>query len=173
MPEEIYRSCASIAVFRPSEACSPACPAKSGEAGRSGDGCDTVYQMLLVHKPRKKDCWQLPQGGCESGETTVEASLRELKEEAGIEAEVAGSADHVYQYDFPASYRRFRPDNVKGQRVEYVFATVEPDAKVQVDEEEIDQFAWVLPEELPHYIKRTEYLELVQKLYKDGTTLLS
>lgn len=159
MPQEIYRSCASIAVFRPSDACGP-------------DGCATIYQLLLLHKPRKNDCWQLPQGGCESGESTVEAALRELKEEAGIEAHVLESASHVYQYDFPKSYREFRPDNVKGQRIEYVFATVDRDATVQVDGEEIDQYVWVLPEQIAQYIQRKEYLDLVQKLYDDGVQLL-
>lgn len=153
MTEEIYRSCASIAVFRPKE--------------------DGTYEMLLVHKPRKRDSWQLPQGGCESGESTIEAALRELQEEAGITAEVIESSPEVYQYDFPQSYRRFRPDNVKGQRIEYVFATTDGSAKVQVDDDEIDEYAWVLPEQIPKYIKRKKYLALVQKLYSDGVALLS
>ncbi|MDP7069714.1 MAG: NUDIX hydrolase [Candidatus Peribacteraceae bacterium] len=152
MTEEIYRSCASIAVFRP--------------AG-------SAYEMLFVHKPRKKDAWQLPQGGVEEGETSAQAAIREVEEEAGITTEVIGSSDEVYQYDFPASYRRFRPDNVKGQRIEYVFARVDADTKVQVDDDEIDQFVWVVPSQFAEYIKRTEYLELITKLYNDGTALLS
>lgn len=159
MTEDIYRNCASIAVFRPSSVCSP-------------DGCGTVYEMLLVHKPRKNDAWQLPQGGCEKGETVEEAAIREIEEEAGIKPNIVDTSEHVYQYDFPKSYRRFRPDNVCGQRVEYVFATADADVKVQVDDEEIDEFVWVLPEQIPQYIKRKEYLDLVTKLYDDGIALL-
>ena len=159
MAEEIYRNCASVLVLRPSDVCSPS-------------GCGTVYQILLVHKPRKNDAWQLPQGGCEAGESVTEAAARELKEEAGIEAKILGTCGDVYQYDFPKSYRRFRPDNVKGQRVEYVFATVETDAAVKVDGSEIDAYIWVLPEQVSQYVKRKEYLILVKKLYEDGVRLI-
>ena len=144
---DVYRNCASVAVFRPKD-----------------DG----YEMLLVHKPRKRDAWQLPQGGCEKGESVEEAAIREVQEEAGLQPTIIDTSEHVYQYDFPASYRRFRPDNVCGQRVEYVFATADSDAKVTVDDNEIDRYAWVIPEQLPRYIKRKEYLELVENLYQDG-----
>ena len=144
MTEEIYRPCASIAVVRP-----------------HGDG----YQILLVHKPRKKDAWQLPQGGCEEGETIEQAAARELQEEAGITADILGKSDEVYQYDFPASYRRFRPDNVKGQRIEYVFAITDAETEVQVDNDEIDRFVWVTHDEIGEYIKRKEYLDLIQRVY--------
>lgn len=147
MTEEIYRRCASIAVFR------------SREGG---------VEMLLVHKPRKKDSWQLPQGGVEEGETTSQAAIREVQEEAGITTEVIGTSTEVYQYEFPASYRRFRPDNVRGQRIEYVFATVDADTKVQVDDDEIDQFVWVSRAQISEYIKRKKYLQLLEKLYDDG-----
>lgn len=147
MPKDIYRSCASVAVFRPTH-----------------DG----YEMLLVHKPRKNDAWQLPQGGVEQGECTEEAAIREVQEEAGITPTILGVSDHVYQYDFPKSYRRFRPDNVCGQRVAYVFAIVAADTLVQVDEQEIDKYAWVVPNDLSRYIKRKEYRGLVAKLYEDG-----
>jgi putative (di)nucleoside polyphosphate hydrolase len=152
MTTEIYRSCASVAVFRPAGA---------------------AFEILLVHKPRKKDAWQLPQGGVEDGETTAQAAIREVQEEAGITTEVIGTSDEVYQYDFPASYRRFRPDNVKGQRIEYVFASVDADTVVTVDDDEIDQFVWVSQEQISKYIKRQEYLSLISKLYDQGTALLS
>lgn len=155
MMNDVYRNCASIAVFRP-----------------KGDS-STTYQILLVHKPRKNDAWQLPQGGCEQGETIEEAAIREVQEEAGITPTVIDTSDYVYQYDFPKSYRRFRPDNVCGQKIQYIFATADASTQVQVDGEEIDEYVWVLPEELPKYIHRKEYLELIQKLYKDGTALLS
>ncbi|MDP7069102.1 MAG: NUDIX hydrolase [Candidatus Peribacteraceae bacterium] len=152
MSQDIYRSCASIVVFRPS---------------------DTEYQVLLVHKPRKNDAWQLPQGGVEEGESLQEAALREVHEEAGITPEILDTSDHVYQYDFPKSYRRFRPDNVCGQKIEYIFARAEQGSEVTVDDDEIDEHAWVLKQELPQYLKRKEYLKLVEKLFDDGVSLLT
>ena len=152
---DVYRLAASILVLRPTEV-------------SSRDGSSTVYQLLLLHKPRKKDAWQLPQGGVEAGENIEQAALRELKEEAGCKCGVLGKSLKVYQYDFPQSFRRFRPDNVKGQRIEYVFAIVEPDCPINVDNKEIDAFQWINPSQIPLFIKRQEYLDLIQELYGEA-----
>lgn len=157
---DVYRSAASILLLRPAEVCSP-------------EGCETLYQILLLHKPRKRDAWQLPQGGVEAGESIEQAALRELKEEAGIsDCTVLGTSASVYQYDFPASFRRYRPDNVCGQRISYVFAVAPADAHVVVDGKEIDGYVWVDPAQLPQYIKRKEYLTIIEKLLGEALPLL-
>lgn len=133
---------------------------------------DGKTEVLLLRKPRKNDAWQLPQGGVEEGETLEVAALRELKEEAGIDAEVLGRSQEVYQYDFPASYRRFRPDNVCGQKVEFVFAKADPRQEVVVDNDEIEAFAWVDPADITEYSKRKEYIKLFGALVQEGTVFL-
>lgn len=154
--DDVYRSAASVVVLRPADVCSP-------------DGCGTVYQVLLLHKPRKKDDWQLPQGGVEAGENIEQAALRELMEEAGISnVKVIGKSPEQYKYDFPESFRRFRPDNVCGQCIEYVFALAPDNVAVTVDQKEIDGHVWVLPEQLPLYIHRKEYLECTKKLIEEA-----
>ena len=135
-----------------------------------GDG--QRFEFLLLHKPRKRDNWQLPQGGQEEGESVEEAALRELKEEAGIEAKVLGKSELIYQYDFPASYRRFRPDNVCGQRLEFTFALADESESVEVDDQEIDGHVWIFPEQIDQYVKRKEYAELILKLYDEGLKLI-
>jgi len=158
---DVYRSAASILVLRPSEVCD-----------RDGN-CKTVYQILLLHKPRKKDSWQLPQGGVEQGETIEQAAVRELCEEAGIgDCQVLGKSPHVYQYDFPPSFRRFRPDNVCGQRIEYVFTVVDANTPVRVDQNEIDSYVWVDISQMPQYVKRKEYIDLVHALYEEALASL-
>jgi putative (di)nucleoside polyphosphate hydrolase len=150
---DIYRKAASLVVLR-----------------SAGEG----YQLLLLHKPRKKDAWQLPQGGVEGEESTEQAALRELKEEAGIEGVmVLGKSPDVYQYDFPQSFRRFRPDNVCGQRIEYIFTLAPEDAVVRVDGKEIDDHVWISLSELSRFVKRKEYLELTEKLYKEAVSVAS
>lgn len=149
---DVYRRAASVLVLRPA----------------TGSDSDFGFRILLLHKPRKKDAWQLPQGGMEEGESVAEAAMRELKEEAGLTGcRALGMSGRVYQYDFPPSFRRFRPDNVKGQRIEFVFALASPDAAVGVDGREVNGHAWVCSAHLGRYIKRREYLDLVQGLYEE------
>jgi len=150
---DIYRACASIVVFRPAE-----------------EG--VAHEILLLHKPRKRDSWQLPQGGVEAGESIPEAALRELKEEAGMEVAMIGQSGTVYQYDYPASYRRFRPDNVCGQRITFIFAKVERGMPVNVDGKEIDGFVWARPEDIPRYIRRKQYLQIIRNLLAEAADLL-
>ncbi len=151
---DIYRLAASILLLR---------PVQGGK-----------YQLLLLHKPRKKDAWQLPQGGVEAGESMEDAAVRELKEEAGVDVDrILGASREVYKYDFPPSFRRFRPDNVCGQKIGYVFALAHADAKVQVDAKEVDKHVWIDVSQLPQYIKRGEYLSLSQRLYDEALRYLS
>jgi len=158
--EEVYRQAASVVLLRSSAVCSP-------------EECGKHYEVLLLHKPRKRDDWQLPQGGVEEGENAEKAALRELKEEADISGVVViGKSREVYQYDFPASYRRFRPDNVRGQRISYVFASVAGDVQVTVDQKEIDGFVWVSSKHLSQYIRRQAYRDLVQRLVQEAVSSL-
>jgi putative (di)nucleoside polyphosphate hydrolase len=148
---EVYRSAASVVLLRPTE---------------------TSFRVLLIHKPRRRDAWQLPQGGVEAGETIEQAALRELHEEAGISGvRVLGQSDKVYQYDFPPSFRRFRPDNVKGQKISYVFAIADVGTTATVDNNEIDRHAWVHPKGIGRYVRRREYLGLVRTLVHEALEL--
>ncbi|MDD5751419.1 MAG: NUDIX domain-containing protein [Candidatus Peribacteraceae bacterium] len=153
MLKEVYRACASIVVFRPAE-----------------EGI--AHEILILHKPRKRDSWQLPQGGVEAGESVPEAALRELKEEAGMEVSMIGQSGIVYQYEYPASYRRFRPDNVRGQRIAFIFANVGREVPVNVDGKEIDGFVWARPEDIPRYIRRKQYLQIIRNLLAEAADLL-
>ncbi len=148
---DVYRSAASILVLR--------------------IAVDGSHQLLLLHKPRKNDAWQLPQGGAEAGESTEQTAVRELFEEAGIRGEVIGRSEHVYCYDFPESYRRFRPDNVCGQKIGFVFAVAPADVQVRVDDKEVDAHAWIGIDDLDRYIERREYRELVRELYGEAVEL--
>ncbi len=157
---DCYRACASIVLLRTASVCS------------AEEECSNALEVLLVHKPRKRDDWQLPQGGVEEGETTEQAALRELREETGLQAEIVGKSETCYTYDFPPSFRRFRPDNVCGQCIRFVFARLIGEQRVTVDGKEIDGFAWVLPEDVPRYIHRKPYVGIVADLIQQATALL-
>ncbi|MDQ0466689.1 8-oxo-dGTP diphosphatase [Caulobacter ginsengisoli] len=54
-------------------------------------------QVLLIKRgnPPRQGQWSLPGGRLEWGETTVDAALRELKEETGVEAQLLGLIEVV------------------------------------------------------------------------------
>ncbi len=54
-------------------------------------------QVLLIRrgKPPRMGEWSLPGGRIEPGERAVDAALRELREETGVEAEILGLVDVI------------------------------------------------------------------------------
>ena len=111
------------------------------------------YEFLLLHKPRKRDAWQW--------------------EEAGLRGcRVVGQSATVYRYEFPASFRRFRPDNIRGQRIAFIVAIADPRAAVQVDGKEVDGFAWVTLPGMLRRIRRRAYRDIVRALYGEAVALL-
>ncbi|MDB4978663.1 MAG: putative (di)nucleoside polyphosphate hydrolase [Candidatus Peribacteria bacterium] len=155
-----YRQAASMIVLRPNQS------AGSAESAEP-------YELLLLHKPRRNDAWQLPQGGLEQGENVEQAALRELEEEAGLTGcTVIGQSAKVYCYNFPSSFRRFRPDDICGQQIGYIFALAPDHARIRVDEKEIDGHVWITPSRLPEFVERREYLQLMKELVEEALALL-
>ena len=65
-------------------------------------------QVLLIRRgtPPRQGEWSLPGGRIESGERAVDAALRELREETGVEAEITGLID-VVDGVFPEAGRHY------------------------------------------------------------------
>jgi 8-oxo-dGTP pyrophosphatase MutT (NUDIX family) len=65
--------------------------------GRAHGGFEVV--LILTHEGR----WQLPKGWIEEGESAEAASVREAREEGGVESEVVGPLDSI-EYWFKSTY---------------------------------------------------------------------
>ena len=65
-------------------------------------------EVLLIRRgrPPKQGEWSLPGGRIEPGERAMEAALRELREETGVEAEITGLID-VVDGLFPEASRHY------------------------------------------------------------------
>jgi putative (di)nucleoside polyphosphate hydrolase len=138
-----HRPCVSVVVLRPST--------------------DNAYEVLLVHKPRKHDAWQVPQGGIEEGESTIQAGKRELMEETNIHlTSEINICPQVYLYDYPKSFIRFQKPRYAGQHLTFVTAYVPRNTVVTVDKQELDDFRWVNTKKIRRYLKRWKYRKVVE-----------
>lgn len=144
--EKTFRQCAAVFLVR--------------------EGSDPL-QFLLVHKPRKNDAWQLPQGGIERGETSVEAAERELKEEVNAQTSTMLKTTIIYEYTFPANSTSSLKGRYCGQQVYFHAAMCCNCQHLQVDNEEIDEYKWVTLAELPQYIEREEYRRVIEQLHSE------
>lgn len=131
-------------------------------------------RYLIVHKPRKEDAWQFPQGGVDEGETEEEAVKREFAEEVGTDKiRIVGKSEVIYQYDFPGGYTRYSDSGkvYNGQRVSFWLVDFLAGKKeIILSKEELDDYRWVKKEELSEYFLRKEYLEVCFEVLKDLNT---
>lgn len=68
------------------------------------DGKGRILMVRQHHENR--DIWMVPGGGIEEGENSIEAAVREAKEETGLDIEVTGVAWHIEEVS-PERGQRF------------------------------------------------------------------
>ena len=136
---------------------------------RKNEDC---IEFLLVAKPRKKDRWQLPQGGIEANETLKDAAMREIHEEAGLTPTYVQQSTYTFQYDFPTSQTYERGNIYKGQIVQFCFGICTNNDQYTLDMNEIVDAAWIAIEKLPLYIVRPEYADCIKNVYNEACKFL-
>ncbi len=68
---------------------------------------DEEGRILMVKQHHEeRDLWMVPGGGIEEGENSIEAAIREAKEETGLDIEVIGVAWHIEEVS-PERGQRF------------------------------------------------------------------
>ena len=101
-----------------------------------------VLIIKRAHEPRKGE-WSLPGGRVELGETLLEATRREIREETGLEVEVGALIelfDRVHRRDGRVQYHFVIAD----------FLCTPCGGTLAAADDALD-VAWVLPEELDAY----------------------
>lgn len=68
---------------------------------------DRKGKILMVKQHHEgRDIWMVPGGGIEEGENSIEAAIREAKEETGLDIEITGVAWHIEEVS-PERGQRF------------------------------------------------------------------
>lgn len=92
-------------------------------------------EIALVHRSRYDD-WTLPKGKLKTGETWLEAALREVKEETGCDVGVLGFAGAIaYETDKGPKIVRFWNMTINGE------------GQSSVDTSEVAEVEWLSPSE--------------------------
>ena len=68
---------------------------------------DEEGRILMVRQHHEdRDLWMVPGGGIEEGENSIDAAVREVKEETGLDVEITGVAWHIEEVS-PERGQRF------------------------------------------------------------------
>lgn len=103
-------------------------------------------KVLLVRRRIKEGSlsWQFPGGQIEQGESAAEAAVREVGEETGL---------NVAELDVIGA--RIHPNT--GRKMVYVACRVVSGEATVIDDDELDDIAWVGPDNLIKYVPNGFY----------------
>src|SRR5207253_11240703 len=123
---------------------------------------DDAGRVLLIRARdlRNQPVWTLPKGALNPGESAADAALREVREETGWECEVVRELDAV-TYWFQRDGRRIK------KTVRWFL--MRPPEKVGDHDQEVDEVAWLEPDEAPRRLRHDSDRRLVAGLPRSGT----
>lgn len=105
---------------------------------------DRQGRILLQHRS-DNECWGLPGGSMELGETFEETARRELLEETGL---VAGNLEMFYVHSGQNAFYRY-PNGDEVFVAAVIFTTTEFTGEVKLDGDESLAVRWFHVEEIP------------------------
>ena len=104
-------------------------------------------------KDNPVDKWQMPQGGIDTGESPLQACMREMREEIGTNtAELISQHDDWLYYDIPLPLAdRLWQGRYKGQKQKWMalrFTGDDSDINIATEEPEFCEWKWLSPHDL-------------------------
>lgn len=102
------------------------------------------HQILLQHRS-DNDCWGLPGGSMELGESFEETARREVLEETGL---VVGKLDLYYVHSGQEAFYQY-PNGHQVYVAAVIYTTAEFTGELRLDEEESLEVGWFGPEKMP------------------------
>ena len=101
----------------------------------------------------RAEAWQMPQGGIDTGESPLQACMREMREEIGTNtAELVSQHDDWLYYDIPLPLAdRLWQGRYKGQKQKWMalrFTGDDSDINIATEEPEFCEWKWLPPHDL-------------------------
>ena len=103
--------------------------------------------------------WQLPKGMVDKGESTEEAALREVREEAGIDTEMIDHIDRVEYWYFSNE----QAQRVRYQKFVYFYLLRYTSGDVRTHDREVNEARWVEIDEAIKMLAFDNEKKIVQK----------
>lgn len=106
------------------------------------------HELLLIYRRGK---WDLPKGKMETGETPLDCALREVHEETGLKTQPGSFIGLTYHDYFDA----WNNEPVTKETHWFAMKVKHPYVVQVQTEEDIENFQWVLKEDLATYTANT------------------
>jgi putative (di)nucleoside polyphosphate hydrolase len=134
---------------------------KASDGFRPGVGIllfNDIGQVFVAQRiDMAAEAWQMPQGGIDAGELPLEAALRELREEIGVDCvEVLAETEGWLRYEFPAEVADARWDGRwRGQQQKWFAMRLtgdDQDINLATDHPEFSDWRWASLDALPSLV---------------------
>lgn len=127
---------------------------------------DRGYILLIRPHGYDKECWTLPGGGVEPGETTAQAASRELQEELGLPLEAVAGMEPLNirsEFIYSGNHKAKRGLDHDGQLAELFLCRLTRGTEIRRQVEEIEAIGWFSPEEALAAFKVPAQRELFER----------